>query len=212
MSTLQRTEQWYADKVGKVSASRIPDVMAKTKSGPSAYRETYMGEVIAERLTGKNAESFVSGPMQWGIDTEEEARAVYQFERMTLVELVGFVDHPTIPMAGSSPDGKVGTDGLVEIKCPNTATHIKTLLSQTVPSKYYFQMQFQMACTGREWCDFVSYDPRMPENMRIWIKRIHRDEGRIAEIEREVRDFLAEVDEKVSKLKSKYESPAKEAA
>ena len=207
----QRSPEWFAARAGKVTASRVADVIAKTKSGPSASRATYMGELIAERLTGTCAEKFTNAAMQWGTDTEEEARAAYQFETTTLVALAEFVTHPKIAMSGASPDGYIGDDGLLELKCPNSATHIDTLLGQSVPGKYITQMQWQMACTGRKWCDFASFDPRLPETMRLHIQRVQRDDKMIAELETAVVEFLSEVDAKVAALRARYE-PARIAA
>ncbi len=199
---IQGSADWFAARAGKVTASRVSDVIAKTKSGASASRATYMGQIIAERLTGLMAESFSSGPMKWGIETEPQARAAYTFYRDQDVVEMGFANHPTIQWAGASPDGLVGDNGLVEIKCPNTATHIETLLGQSVPSKYVTQMQFQMACTGRAWCDFASFDPRMPEDMQLFVKRVDRDNAMIAEHEAEIIAFLAEVEEKIAALRA----------
>ena len=196
----QRTEDWFQARLGKVTASRVADVIAKTKTGYSASRENYMAQLVVERLTNTQAESFTNAAMQWGTDQEPFARAAYELKMGVMVDETGLVDHPTIPMAGASPDGLVGEDGLVEIKCPNTATHIDTLLTQTVPAKYITQMQFQMACTGRQWCDFVSFDPRMPQKAQIFIKRVLRDDSFIKEIESEVKKFLAEVSDKVDQL------------
>lgn len=202
----QRSEEWYALRRGKVTASRIADVVATIKSGGyGASRATYMAQLIAERLTGETQDSYVSAAMQNGIDTEPEARAAYEFRTDAEVAEAGFVDHPSIPMSGASPDGYVGDDGLVEIKCPNTATHIDTLLTGKVPAKYIDQMQWQMACAGRAWCDFVSYDPRMPEPMRLWIKRVECSVTRIQYLEKEVSMFLAELDEKVAGLSKLYD-------
>lgn len=196
----QRTEDWFAARLGKVTASRVADVIAKTKTGYSASRDNYMAQLVVERLTNTQAESFTNAAMQWGTDQEPFARAAYEVAQNVMVEETGLVDHPTIPMAGASPDGLIGEDGLVEIKCPNTATHIDTLLTQTVPGKYITQMQFQMACTGRQWCDFVSFDPRMPAKAQLFVKRVMRDEAFIKEIETEIKKFLAEVTAKVEQL------------
>ena len=196
----QRTAEWFQARLGKVTASRVADVIAKTKTGYSASRENYMAQLVVERLTNTQAESFTNAAMQWGTDQEPFARAAYELKMGVMVDETGLVDHPTIPMAGASPDGLVGEDGLVEIKCPNTATHIDTLLTQTVPAKYNTQMQFQMACTGRQWCDFVSFDPRMPQKAQIFIKRVLRDDSFIKEIESEIKKFLAEVSAKVDQL------------
>lgn len=200
----QRTEEWWQARTGRVTASRIADLMAKTKSGWAASRKNYMAQLVIERLTGEPAESFTSSAMQWGTDTEPQARDAYRFLTFASVEECGFVVHPDIDQAGASPDGLVGADGLIEIKCPNTATHLETLTSETVPSKYILQMQWQMACTGRAWCDFMSFDPRLPEALQSWVKRVERDADQIAEIESAVRDFLAELQEQIDTLKSKY--------
>jgi putative phage-type endonuclease len=207
----QRSAEWFACRVGKATASKIADIIAKTKSGVSASRSTYAGQLIAERLSGTPAEGFSNAAMQWGTDQEPAARDAYQMHRLCEVVEIGFADHPTIPMSGASPDGLVGDDGLVEIKCPNSATHIDTLLKKAIPSKYVTQMMWQMACTGRAWCDFASFDPRLPEHMQLIVIRLHRDDAMIAEIEAEVAKFLAEIDEKVAALRAAYE-PQREAA
>jgi putative phage-type endonuclease len=196
----QRTDDWFAARLGKVTASRVADVVAKTKSGYSASRDNYMADLIVERLTGQKAAGFSSAAMEWGVEQEPHARAAYSARTGELVEEVGFIDHPAIAMSGASPDGLVG-DGIVEFKCPNTATHLEYLLAGKPPEKYVTQMQWQMACTNRPWCDFVSYDSRLPEHLQMLIVRVPRDDKRIAELEDEVRKFLAELDEKVTKLK-----------
>jgi putative phage-type endonuclease len=204
----QRTEDWFSIRLGKVTASRIADVTAKTKTGWGAGRANYKAQLIAERLTGQRQENFTNAAMQWGIDTEEDARVAYAFlEGQTVLE-EAFVIHPTIFDAGASPDGLVGDDGLVEIKCPNTATHIETLKGASIPSKYVGQMQWQMACTGRQWCDFVSFDPRMPEEMQLFVKRLPRDQAMIDELEAMVSDFLAEVGADVAELSNLYRKAA----
>jgi len=196
----QRTDDWFAARIGKVTASRVADVVAKTKSGYSASRDNYMAQLVCERLTGKPAESFSNAAMQWGTETEPLARAAYEAKMDVLVDEVGFIDHPSIVNSGASPDGLVGADGLIEIKCPNTATHIDTLLSQTVPKKYADQIFWQMACTNRDWCDFVSYDPRLPPDLQLFIKRIPRDDKYIQLLEAEVIEFLTETAHKVAQL------------
>jgi len=205
MNDLQRTDDWFAARLGKVTASRVADVVAKTKTGYSASRANYMAELICERLTGRQGDNYQNAAMVWGTETEPKARAAYEAETGSLVEGVGFVPHPTITMSGASPDGLVGEEGGVEIKCPNTATHIDTILSETIPGKYVTQMQWQMACTGRKWCDFISYDPRVPEKMQLWIKRVDRDDKYIEEMEKEVVAFLEELETKLGKLKEKYD-------
>lgn len=200
----QRSEEWYAARLGKVTASRVADVMARTKSGYSASRANYMAELICERLTGMPAEKFNSAAMQWGTDTEPHAKASYAFMRDAAVEEAGFILHPSIAGFGASPDGLVGADGLVEIKCPNTATHLETLLDDGIDGKYITQMQVQMACTGRAWCDFVSFDPRLPVDMQLFVKRIERDAARIKEIEDEVTKFLGEMAAKIEALHTRF--------
>lgn len=201
----QRSEEWFAARLGKATASRIPDVVAKTKTGYGASRANYKAELVVERLTGQQAPSYSSQAMEWGTDKEPEARAAYAFHADCEVVECGFFDHPSINMCGASPDGLIGTDGLVEIKCPNTATHIDTLLSGAVPAKYVTQALWQMACTGRQWVDYVSFDPRLPEPMRLFVKRIPRDDIAIAEMSREVITFLGEVAATVDALREKYE-------
>jgi len=198
---IQGSQEWNDARRGKVTASRTPDVVAKTKSGPAASRANLMAQLIAERLTDVTVESYTNASMQWGIENEPAGRAAYAFMTENEVVEVGFIEHPTIAMAGASPDGFVGGDGLVEIKCPMTATHIDTLLGTPIDGKYITQMQFQMACTGRKWCDFVSFDPRMPEELQLFIKRVPRDNAAIASLENEVRAFLAELDSKIARLK-----------
>ena len=201
---VQGSDEWKQLRLGKVTASRVADMVARTKSGYGASRANYAAQLIAERLTGVAAESYTNAAMQHGTDTEPEARNAYEFYQGVTVEQVAFVPHPTIADAGCSPDGLVGDDGMVEIKCPNTATHLDTLLGRTVPAKYIDQMQFQMSCCGRQWCDFVSYDPRMPEHMRLFVQRVARDDNRIAELEAEAVTFLKEIAFKIEQLENLY--------
>ena len=196
----QRTEEWFADRCGKVTASRVADIIAKTKTGYSASRENYLAQLVCERMTGKPAESYSNAAMQWGTEQEPFARAAYEAAKDVLVEEVGFVSHPNISEAGASPDGLVGLFGAVELKAPNTATHIQTLLDQKVPEKYNVQMQWQMTCTGRQWCDFVSFDPRMAEGLQLFIKRVEYDPIYVAQLEKEVINFLFDVEHKIMQL------------
>ena len=191
--------KWWAARLGKVTASRVADVVAKTKNGYSASRENYMADLIVERLTGQKASSFSNAAMEWGTEQEPNARAAYSARTGELVEEVGFIDHPAIPMSGASPDGLVN-EGCVEFKCPNTATHLEYLLAGKPPEKYVTQMQWQMACAGRPWCDFVSYDPRLPERLQLLVIRVPRDDDYIAMLETEVKKFLAELDDNLNKL------------
>ena len=196
----QRSAEWYAARLGKVTASKVADVVARTRTGYAASRANYMAQLVCERLTGKPTEGFSNAAMEWGVEQEAAARDAYSARVGELVTEVGFIDHPTIKMAGASPDGIVGA-GIVEIKCPSTATHIEYLFEREPPQKYFYQMQWQMACTGTEWCDWVSYDPRMPENLQLLVVRIPRDTDCITLLEKEVSEFLAELDDKVAKLK-----------
>ena len=198
----QGTEEWFTIRIGKVTASRVADVIAKTKTGYSATRDNYMAQLVCERLTGQKGESFSNAAMQHGTDTEPLARAAYEALRDVLVDEVGFVPHPSIIMAGASPDGLVGDDGLLEIKCPNTATHLQTLLDRKVPEKYITQMMWQMACADRPWCDFVSFDPRLPEKHQLFIKRINYDPDMVNLLENSVIQFLGDVDLKIQQLES----------
>jgi putative phage-type endonuclease len=196
----QGTPEWFAARLGNVTASRVADVIAKTKSGYAASRDNYMAQLICERMTNTVAESFSSPAMQWGTETEPLARAAYESLADVLVDEVGYVQHPRIERAGASPDGLIGLFGLLEIKCPNTATHIDTLITEQVPTKYITQMQWQMVCTGRAWCDFVSFDPRLPNGLQVFVKRVEFDTEYAATLEIEVVKFLAELDTKISKL------------
>ena len=195
----QRSPEWFAARLGKVTASRMADVCAKTRSGYAASRGNYMAELVVERLTGKPTEGFTNAAMQWGTDQEPFARDAYSARTGELVTETGFVPHPRIAMAGASPDGIVG-NGLVEIKAPNTASHIEYLLTPDPPQKYYYQMQWQMACCMADFCDWVSYDPRMPAHLQLLIVRIPRDDDTVRMLEHEVETFLSELDEKVKSL------------
>jgi len=189
----QGTPEWFAARLGRATASRVADICAKTKSGPAASRGNYLLELVTERLSNQPTPFFANAAMQWGTEQEPFAREAYEVTREVFVEEVGFIVHPLMKMAGASPDGLVGEHGLVEIKAPNSLTHVATLRANEVPAKYLPQIYFQMACTGRAWCDFVSYDPRLPTNCQLFVKRVERDHVRIAEIENEVEAFLAEV-------------------
>lgn len=197
---IQRSPEWFQIRTGKVTASRIADMMARTKTGWGAGRANYMAELVAERLTGVPQNGYVNAAMQRGTEIEPDAITAYEFYSDNHVEPVAFIQHPTIEMSGASPDGHIGDDGSLEVKCPNTATHIDTLLGQSVPAKYILQIQWQLACSGRFWADFVSYDPRMPEDLKLFVRRVERDDAKIAELETEVVKFLGEIDLKVQQL------------
>lgn len=194
-------ERWTKARLGKVTASRVYDAIQKTKSGWSTSRRHYMVELISERLTGMRSDIFLNQSMIWGAETEYEAGNAYQKRTGNKLQRGWiFIDHPKIQMSGASPDARIGDDGLLEIKCPNTSTHIDTLLTGDISPKYMAQMQWQMASTQRAWCDFCSYDPRVPHPLSIYIKRIGRDEKIIEEMEKLVREFLAELDSSVDTL------------
>ena len=208
MSDLQRNDDWFAARLGKATGSRIADVMANGKgSAPSVTRANYLAQIVCGRLTGNAAENYTNAAMQHGIDTEAEAKTAYEFQANVMVQDVGFVEHPTVAMSGASPDGLVGDMGMVEIKCPNSATHLATLRGASIDGKYIKQMQWQMACTGRAWCDFASYDPRFPFDLQLHVRRVHRDNALIAEIEAAVRLFLSDVDAAITEI-----TPIQEAA
>ena len=201
----QGSAAWLQARVGKVTASRMADLTAKLKTGkPGAARESYMRELIAERLTGRAVDHYVSNEMQWGIDNEPRARAAYEFITDNQVELAGLVLHPRFSNAGASPDGLIGADGLVEFKCPTSKTHATTLATLEVPEEYLPQVHWQMACTGRAWCDFGSFDPRFPEGMDLFVVRVARDEDAIAAIEADVAAFLLELDQREAAIRERF--------
>ena len=202
---VQGTDEWKMARVGSLGASRIHEAVAKTKSGWSASRANLMALLITERLTGLPQDTYQNAAMLHGIETEGQARIAYEFRTNADVRSVGVIRHPAIAGTHASPDGLVGDVGLVEIKCPTSSTHIETLLGQSIPGKYEAQMQWQMACTGAKWCDFVSFDPRLPEKMRLFVSRLQRDDKRIKELETEIVAFLGELDAKVKALTDIYE-------
>jgi putative phage-type endonuclease len=205
----QRTEEWFQQRLGKVTASRISDVIAKTKTGVSTSRQNYLVQLVSERLTGKKGDSFVNQAMLDGIERESAARELYERTRGVSVTEVGFFDHPTIAMSGASPDGAVNAEedgkyaGLIEIKCPIETTHTNTLMSKSVPSKYKPQIQWQMASVSPnvKWVDFISFNPNFPDTMQLFVARVDRDNDYIAELEAEVVKFLDEVEQTIIKLK-----------
>ena len=205
LETLQGDNpEWHQARLGKVTASRMADLTAKTKTGYGASRANYMAEKLIERLTGKPTDTFKNDAMRWGTEQEPFARTAYEFYRSCDVEQVGFINHPVIVGAGASPDGLIGSDGMLEIKAPNTATHLETLETEKIPQRYVLQMQFQMASCGRQWCDFVSFDPRLPEEMKLFIKRLERDDETIKQLETETLAFLDELNRREREIRSKY--------
>lgn len=196
----QGSEQWIQQRLGKLTASRVADALARIKTGWGASRANLMSSLIIERLTGQATDTYMNDAMRWGIETEPQARDAYCFFMDCEVEKVGFIDHPIIPMSGASPDGLVGDDGLLEIKCPASATHLEFLLSGTIADKYQKQMIWQLACTQRQWCDYVSFDPRFPADLQFKRIRFTPEKGDIAEMEIEAKKFLSELDAKLADL------------
>lgn len=203
-AVIQGSDDWHKMRLGKLTASRMADATAKTKSGYSASRANLIATLVCERLTGQAQETYNNAAMAWGTAQEPVARQLYELMHDCAVEQIAFVDHPLIAMSGASPDGLIGDAGLIEIKCPGSAKHIDTLLTGSIDGKYLKQMAWQMACTGREYCDFVSFDPRCPAEMQLFVKRVHRNPVMIAELEKEARAFLAEVDATVAELTAKF--------
>ena len=196
----QGSEAWRLLRVGKVSASRMADLLAKTKSGASASRAKYMAQLLCERMTGQPTEFFTTAAMQRGVDVEPLARQAYEAHNLTSVEQIAWVEHPTIPFSGCSPDGFVGEHGLIEIKCKEIHNHFDTILSDRIDPDHQAQMMWQMACTGRQWCDYVCFDDRAPEGLQLFIKRLERNEELIKQMEDEVRKFLKDLEDMIYKL------------
>jgi putative phage-type endonuclease len=194
----QGSQEWRLLRAGNATASRIGDIIAKTKSGYSTSRENYLTELVIERF-GVLSEGFTNAAMEHGTETEPFARATYEAVNGVMVDQIDYVPHPLIKNAGASPDGIVD-DGLIEIKCPNSKTHFEYLLANEVPNKYKPQMAWQMACTGSNWCDFVSFDDRVPDGLQYFEIRYNRDNEYIAMLEEEVTKFLKEVDAKFNQL------------
>ena len=201
----QRTEEWIQARCGSLGASQLNEALATTKTGWGASRENLKNRIIAERLTGIVEPSFVSKPMLRGIEMEDAARKAYEAHTGVFVDEMGIAYHPVLKHTHASPDGLVGDDGLIEIKCPNTTTHIETLKAKKAPSKYINQMMWQMRCTDRKWCDFVSFDPRLPSHLQLFVTRVERDAAYIADLEAKVTEFLTEVEKEIEALNKEWE-------
>jgi len=202
----QRSPEWYAARCGSLGASQLNEALATTKNGWGASRENIKNRIIAERLTGVPAESFQNAAMIWGTETEPAARQAYEAATGVFVDEMGIAFHPVLKYTHASPDGLVGDDGLIEIKCPNTTTHIETLRVKKAPSKYINQMLWQMRCTDRQWCDFVSFDPRLPEHLQLFVVRVERDDAAIQQLEEKVAEFLTEVEREIDRLNEEFSS------
>jgi len=199
----QGTPEWHQLRAGKVTASRVADILAKTKTGPSASRQNYLIELALQRITNTIEESYTSQAMQDGVDREGQARVLYEVTTKQFVDQAAFIDHFTIVGFGCSPDGLVNTKGLCEIKCRGNAGHWEVIKSGEIPKKYWIQQQAQLSCTGREWNDYVGYNPNFPERSQLFIKRVYRDEAFIAEMEAEIKQFLNEVSNEVELMRGK---------
>lgn len=198
----QGSHEWLMARCGLITASRFKDVMGRVKNGSrNADGKKYLIEIIAERLTGNPAEHFVNPAMKWGTEMEPRAREAYCRTTGRTVDQIGFVRHPTLP-AGASPDGIIDVEGLLEIKCPTTATHLATLMNG-MDEEHQCQIQGQMWVTGMMWADFVSYDPRLPIGMDLYIQRVPRDEAFIATLQTEIVAFDAEIEATIKTLKEK---------
>lgn len=196
----QRSDSWFEARLGRATASNFGKVLAKIKTGEAADRRNYRAQLVIERLTGNRQEGYSNAAMQWGTEQEPFARIAYMADRGMDVQEAGFIQHETL-MAGCSPDGLIGADGLIEIKCPVSATHIETLKTQHMPIEHMAQVQGQMWIAGRDWCDFVSYDPRMPDKLQMFVQRIPRDEQYIKALAFEIERFLEEVAAEVTALR-----------
>lgn len=203
LECVQGSELWAKLRCGYVTASRAGDVIAVVKKGEAAPRKNYRTELICERLTETPYPQIVTRDMQWGLDQEPFARAAYELHAGVLVETCGFVLHPQIARFGASPDGLVGDNGLIQIKCPTTKTHLEWMMAKTIPLDHIPQMLAELSCTGREWADFVSYDPRLPEHLQLFVLRYQRDEKLIIALEKEVVHFNRELEQVMQSLPGK---------
>lgn len=187
---------WLRARAGKLTASRMADAMSFTAKGlPTEKRSQLMRELLAERLTGDSVRHFVNDAMAWGLEKECDAKAAYEAHTGILIGEAGFYDHPRIDNMGATPDGLIGHDGLIETKCPTTATFAEWVLAGAVPEKHKPQMIVQMTCTGRAWCDFVAYDPRIRDPRRqLFVRRYEPTAEEIAKVEAAAEKFLAELD------------------
>jgi putative phage-type endonuclease len=205
---IQRSPEWFTARCGSLGASAVHEAVARTKSGYSASRANRMATLVLERLTGVSQESYQSKAMLDGIENEPAARAAYSLSRGVDVQEVGLFVHPTIKGTHASPDGLIGTLGALEIKCPQPAAHLATLLGEPIPERYFIQMQWQMRCAGRQWCDYVSYSPAFPDDMRLHVQTVKFDQATVTKLEAEVREFLAEVEAKVDALRNRFAKAA----
>jgi len=197
----QRTDEWFAARLGKVTASRIIDILTVAGKPEPAKRRIYRTALICERFTGKREQGFTNDAMQRGTDLEPVARSVFEMQRNVTVVEVGFIDHPTVPMSGASPDGLIDDKSIIEIKCPQPSTHLDTMMDKKVPTKYIPQIQWQLACTGRELCYFTSYCPEIGNGLELAVFEVPRDDSYINMLETEVERFNKEIEQYIIQLK-----------
>ena len=200
---IQGSEEFFKVRLGKITASKLSDLMRKTKYGESTYKTRLRMELAIERLTGKSASpNFMNKAMQDGVEREPDARKLFEAITGKDVAECGSFDHPDIVNTSASPDGLIrGEDAVLELKCPTHITHAKNLLSEKMPKNYEYQVQWQIACTESEYAYFASYHPDFPKELRLkWVK-VLRDNIMILEIEDEVRKFDVEVEELINQLK-----------
>lgn len=200
----QGSQEWLEARAGSLGASQVADALARTKTGWGASRKNLHAQLVVERITGRPTEGYCSPAMQWGKDNEAQARAMYCFASGNAVHEIGLARHPSIEGTHASPDGLIDPEGCLEIKCPNSATHIETLTGSPIADRYIKQMQWQMEICDRQWCDFVSFDPRVPEEMQLHVQRVERDEGFIDTMRAEIAEFIGEVDKTVADLRARY--------
>ena len=212
---MQNTPEWLMQRIGMCTGSKVADVIGRKKQTKAQIekgevaeylkgRDDYMWDVVVERLTGRATDHYISPAMEHGTDTEPLARAAYETAMDVDVKHGGFFVHPQMEWFGASPDGLIGTDGILEIKCPTTRVHLQYLKDDEIPIDYAPQMLAELACTERKWCDFVSYDDRLPANMRLFIKRFERNDALIAGMEAEVKTFLEDVILRLGELAERF--------
>lgn len=209
VDVLQQSEEWLKMRIGCCTASRVGDVIKRLKRNAASgkkgeyasARQSYLMELLCEHLTGRAAEHYVTPFMEHGTEVEPLARARYEIEMDDMVEHGGFALHESIKYFGASPDARVGEVGLAEFKCLKSENHIAIVQAGEIPEEYFPQMNAELACMPeREWVDFVSFDPRMPKGLQLFVRRHYRDRGRITEIETEVNAFLDDLATAISKL------------
>jgi len=201
---IQGSDEWFASRVGKITASRLGDIMRTTKWGESTYKAKVRLELAIERITGKSASSVVSNQaMRDGVEREPDARKLFEAITGKEVAEVGSFDHPTIVNTAASPDGLIrGENAVLEIKCPTHATHAKNLMSDKMPKNYVYQVQWQIACTESDYGWFCSYHPDFPKDLRLKYVKVERDDEVIKSLETEVRAFDISIEDLIIKIQN----------